>query len=118
MEASVPQLRWAVINCYDSERLAEFWSSFLDVQVTDRSGNFIWLARQHDGGLAIGFQEVPDPTPGRNRVHFDLSVADLDATAAHVVELGGSEVEHHENDGSPLKVMADPEGNEFCITAV
>ena len=118
MEANVPQLKWAVINCHDAERLAEFWSAFLDVQVKDRSGNFVWLASQHDNGISIGFQEVPDPTPGRNRVHFDLSVADLDATADRVKELGGVEVEHHDNDGAPLKVMADLEGNEFCITAV
>ena len=118
MEASVPQLKWAVINCHDAERLAEFWSAFLDVRVTDRSGNFVWLARQNDNGISIGFQEVPDPTPGRNRVHFDASVPDLNAAAARVKELGGVEVEHHDNDGAPLKVMADPEGNEFCIMAL
>ena len=89
MESNVPHLKWAVINCHDEERLAEFWSAFLDVRIKDRSENFVWLASQHDGGISIGFQEMPDPTPGRNRVHFDLSVADLDSAAARIRELGG-----------------------------
>ena len=41
MESNVPHLKWAVINCHDEERLAEFWSAFLDVRIKDRSENFV-----------------------------------------------------------------------------
>ena len=57
----------------------------------------------------------PDPTPGRNRLHLDTYVDDVDAAVARIEELGGSFLEDHEIGGFAWKVRADPEGNEFCI---
>ncbi len=76
---------------------------------------FTWLAPQHEGAVSVAIQWVSDPTPGRNRLHLDTEVEDVDAAVARIAELGGSFVEDHEIGGFAWKVMADPEGNEFCI---
>jgi predicted enzyme related to lactoylglutathione lyase len=107
-----------VINVRDYEGAKEFWSALLGVGIArEVPGFFCWLEAQHDGGISVALQRVPDPTPGRNRVHIDTGVPDIDAAQARIVELGGSHLEDHEFGGFRWKVMADPEGNEFCIAA-
>lgn len=70
---------------------------------------------EHD--IGIGFQHVDrvGPKSSKNRVHFDVS-ADIPPLAARVVELGGRRLPGYEEGG--FLVMADPEGNEFCIVSV
>lgn len=69
------------------------------------------------GGPRINFQPVPEPTPGKARVHLDFQVRDLDAAIARVEELGGSFTgERHDYDVGVVVVMADPEGTEFCLS--
>lgn len=111
-----PIIGSVVINTTDHDRLVTFWSRLLGVEVA-RSipPYFSWLAPQHEGGISLAIQAVPDPTPGRRRLHLDMGVADIDAAVVRVLELGGSEVEDHQIGGFAWKVMADPDGNEFCM---
>lgn len=113
---ATPHVASVVINAQDHNRLVEFWKELLDVEIT-RSfpPYFTWLAPQHEGGISVAIQAVPDPTPGRNRLHIDTHVDDIDAAVARVEALGGSFLEDHSVAGFAWKVMADPEGNEFCI---
>jgi predicted enzyme related to lactoylglutathione lyase len=105
-----------VINTADHDRLVTFWSRLLGVEIAHSSPPFFtWLKPQHEGGISVAIQAVPDPTPGRRRLHLDTYVTDMDAAVARVLELGGSHVEDHEIDGFAWKVMADPDGNEFCL---
>jgi len=53
------------------------------------------------------------PKVGKNRVHLDISASDVAATTRRIEALGGSRVEGYESGG--FLVMADPEGNEFCV---
>ena len=107
-----------VINVVDYEGEKAFWLSLLGVGIArEVPGFFCWLEPQHEGGISVALQLVPDPTPDRNRVHIDTGVKDLDEAQARIVELGGSHLEDHEIGGFRWKVMADPEGNEFCIAA-
>ncbi|MCU0267664.1 MAG: VOC family protein [Acidimicrobiales bacterium] len=115
MASSVPQLASVVVNVVDLEREKAFWSALLDVAVAQELPGFVWLAPQHVGGISLALQQVEDPKPGRNRVHLDTGVADLDGAQARIEALGGSHVESHEIAGFRWRVMADPEGNEFCI---
>jgi predicted enzyme related to lactoylglutathione lyase len=105
-----------VINVMDIEREQAFWSVLLGVGVA-RSvpGFFVWLEPQHEGSVSVALQRVWEPKSGRNRVHLDTGVADLDAAQQRIEELGGSLVETHDMGGFQWRVMADPEGNEFCI---
>ncbi|HEY2500312.1 MAG TPA: VOC family protein [Mycobacterium sp.] len=67
-------------------------------------------------GPRLGFQKVPDPTPGKNRVHLDFSAADVDAEVARLTAAGASEVGRHKfGDNFRWVVLADPEGNVFCV---
>jgi predicted enzyme related to lactoylglutathione lyase len=48
-------------------------------------------------------------------VHLDFTVTDLEVATSTVLELGGATVEEHSEGGVTARVMADPEGNEFCF---
>ena len=118
MSERIARVATAVINVIDYQREKDFWSALLGVGVArEVPGFFCWLEPQHEGGISVALQKVPDPTPGRNRVHFDTGVADLEKAQEQIVELGGSHLEDHEVAGYRWKVMSDPEGNEFCIAA-
>jgi predicted enzyme related to lactoylglutathione lyase len=100
-----------VIDCHDSERLASFWSQLLGRPIAARIGPYIWLARGNGPGL--GFQKVTEPRVGKNRIHFDLASSDPAAEQQRVEALGGRRLQQYAAGG--FLVMADPEGNEFCI---
>jgi predicted enzyme related to lactoylglutathione lyase len=116
MPASVGYL---VIDSTDPGRLAPFWCALLGVEVEESigDGQFIVLSKTTDG-LTIGFQQVPDAKSGKNRLHLDLVVDDLDAATAEIEGLGGRWLEPghaRELEGFRWRIMADPEGNEFDI---
>jgi predicted enzyme related to lactoylglutathione lyase len=100
-----------VVDCADPERLASLWTELLGRKILWRKGPYVFL----DGktGARLGFQRVTEPKPGKNRVHPDLFCENIHATAARVIELGGGRVAGYEAGG--FLVMADPEGNEFCL---
>lgn len=103
------------IDCADPDALARWWAEALGGEVTPLApGEFVTLIRPD--GPRLGFQKVPDPTPGKNRVHLDLAAADAEAEVARVVGLGARETERHSfGEGFSWVVLADPEGNAFCI---
>lgn len=110
-----PTVTAVVIDALDPERLAAFWAEVLGRPVTARTGPYVWLTRED--GPVIGFQKVDTPpAPGKNRVHLDLAAADPAAEQRRIEALGGRRL-HAYADGGFL-VMADPEGNEFCVLPV
>lgn len=105
-----------VINTDDPDRLAAFWTGLLGVGIARRSGpDFIWLEPQHEGGISVAFQKVDDPTDGRRRLHLDLYVDDLDKSVERALDLGATKVEEHTSGDFRWSVLADPDGNEFCL---
>ena len=67
-------------------------------------------------GLTLGFQRVPEGKAGKNRLHLDLVVEDLERSTSEREVLGGCWLEPgttHDLEGFPWRCMADPEGNEF-----
>jgi predicted enzyme related to lactoylglutathione lyase len=116
MPASVGYL---VIDSRDPERIIPFWCGLLDVTVdtTIGDGQFVVLSPTKDG-LTVGFQRVPEAKAGKNRLHLDLIVEDLDTATAEVRSLGGRWLEPgntRDLEGFRWRCMADPEGNEFDI---
>lgn len=108
-----------VIDTEDVDRLVEFWGTLLGLEEKHRMGpHFVWLTSMGEGGPSLAFQKVPERKSGKNRLHLDLGVEDKDEAAARISELGGSKIDEHTNEGFTWYVMADPEGNEFCIGAV
>lgn len=100
-----------IIDCVDPERVAAFWSAILGRPIAGRTGPYVWLERRN--GLGMGFQGVAGPKTGKNRFHLDLASADPVAEQRRIESLGGRRLEGYEAGG--FLVMADPEGNEFCV---
>lgn len=110
---------YLVIDSRDPESLASFWCGLLDVKVSESigEGQFVVLSPTSDG-LTIGFQRVPAAKSGKNRLHLDLVVEDLDEATAEVESLGGRWLEPgntRELEGFRWRCMADPDGNEFDV---
>jgi predicted enzyme related to lactoylglutathione lyase len=101
-----------VIDCTDPELVATFWESLLGRPIVGRKGPYVWLKRLRDGA-GLGFQRVVEPKMGKNRVHLDISGPDISALKDRIEALGGQQI--HEYDEGGFLVMADPEGNEFCV---
>ncbi|MEV5580522.1 VOC family protein [Streptomyces parvus] len=106
------QINAIIIDAADPEQLATFWSELLGRPIVDRSGPYVWLRREK--GLGIGFQQADKPHPReKNRMHFDIASPDPAAEQRRVEALGGRRLEEYADGG--FLVMADPEGNEFCV---
>jgi len=119
--AGVPA--YVVMDTEDPYKIAPFWCALLEVEVSsDRdAGHVVSLEPSPAlGGMVLALQRVPETKVGKNRMHFDVYVDDLESATAHVVELGGQRWAEHSsatvNDGGLIsRIMADPEGNEFCL---
>ncbi|WP_077191389.1 VOC family protein [Streptomyces lydicus] len=111
MTASPMRINALIIDATDPEGLAAFWSELLGRPVVGRTGPYVWLRREN--GLGLGFQQTAEPKSGKNRMHFDITSADPAAEQQRVEALGGRRLEQYADGG--FLVMADPEGNEFCI---
>ncbi|MFI5510107.1 VOC family protein [Mycobacterium sp. NPDC051804] len=102
-------------DCADPDALADWWARAAGGDVNAVApGEFVMVTSE--GRPALGFQRVPDPTPGKNKVHLDFHAADKEAEVARLVELGARETAR--NSFGPefdWVVMADPEGNAFCV---
>ncbi len=105
-----------MIDCNDLDGMVAFWSRLLGLEEKARFPDYVWLDRMNEKGPALAFQRVPEPREGKNRIHLDLSSDDPAAFRQLVINLGGSHVEDHEMSGFHWTVLADPEGNVFCVT--
>jgi predicted enzyme related to lactoylglutathione lyase len=105
-----------MIDANDPDALARFWTELLETEVESRfdDGRFVFLA-PGEHGPAVGIQRVPEPKMTKNRVHVDIEVADIEEMTRWVRQHGGSRVADHEAAGFRWRIMADPEGNEFCL---
>jgi predicted enzyme related to lactoylglutathione lyase len=110
---------WLTIDSKDPRELGAFWKEALDLKVSyqDAEGDEYALSGRGRGNTVwtILFYRVPDDKKVKNRLHLDLipdesqeaEVARLEALGATRVDIGQTDV--------TWTVMADPEGNEFCI---
>ena len=108
-------IEMVTFDCTDPDRLAQWWANAVGGELNAVApGDFVMIVR--DGGPNLGFQRVPDPTPGKNKVHLDFHAADREAEVARLVGLGAQETGRHDF-GPEFEwvVLADPEGNAFCV---
>lgn len=110
MPASVGYL---VIDTIDPAPLTPFWCGLLDVEIatTIGDGTFVVLSPTKGGGLTIGFQRVPEAKAGKNRLHLDLIVEDLEKATAEIEALGGRWLEPgntRELEGFRWRIMGRP----------
>ena len=111
-----PDVRFyqVVIDCAEPRRLAEFWMAFTGFEVS-HAGDDWFSIRAPDGSARIGFQQVPEDKVVKNRVHIDFAAKDEETTAKRIEDLGATRRWVSDDPQDPFVVLADPEGNEFCV---
>jgi predicted enzyme related to lactoylglutathione lyase len=110
-----PRFEAVTIDCRDKHRMADFWCALLGTTVRGEFGQYLGLHPTSEGHPRLVFQQVEDLAQGRSRAHLDLDSHDVEADAAKAIALGATLVQDVEDFGVRWKVMADPEGNPFCI---
>ena len=108
-----------IIDSADPATLARFWGSVLDWPVTDDPRGMSWLSAtgRPDSPPMIVFVPVSEPKAGKNRVHLDVSPSGADQAEEleRLLGLGATRVDVGQGEDAPWVVLADPEGNEFCL---
>jgi predicted enzyme related to lactoylglutathione lyase len=115
---SAPHIWSAVtIDCLDPARLASFWGALLGWSERPTLPGWRRLAGDDQEPLHLNLQPVPEPKVGKNRLHLDVTVREIESAMQTVVDLGGTWTgERHDYPGEGfVVVMADPEGNSFCL---
>jgi predicted enzyme related to lactoylglutathione lyase len=116
------RIQCVVVDADDCERLARFWSEVLGWRITYESVTE-WCIEPPEGSPEVDvapdilFVKVPDRKVVKNRLHFDLRPADQRAQVRRLLELGAIRADIGQPDDTTWVVMADPEGNEFCVLA-
>ncbi|MDT0343667.1 VOC family protein [Streptomyces litchfieldiae] len=107
--------------CFDANdppRLARFWAGVLDWELVDDPRDGIALLPSDDTGFRIRFLPTQEEKTEQNRMHFDLTSTSLDnqqQTVATALELGARHIDVGQRPEEGHVVLADPEGNEFCV---
>ena len=109
-----------ILDVNDLAIQSEFWSWLLGVEVILEVGEVGIHLGPPGGPAVLAFQRVPEPKAVKDRMHLDLVSDDVDAVVEEVQQRGGSLVEGPtEYFAGRIRwyVMADPEGNEFCLSS-
>jgi predicted enzyme related to lactoylglutathione lyase len=106
-----------VLDCHDPRRLAEFWTEAIDYREAAQAGAYTVLAPREGPGPVLALQRVPEAKTVKNRMHMDIRADQLDVAVERLMTLGARRLQAGvlEEVGYRWIVMADPEGNEFCI---
>jgi predicted enzyme related to lactoylglutathione lyase len=110
--------RWeqVVVDSEDPARLARWWAEALGYQIVSEKPDEVEIRRSPDELPGVLFTPVPEAKTGKNRLHFDLRPDDQEAEVERLVDMGARPVDIGQHDVSWV-VLADPEGNEFCVLA-
>jgi hypothetical protein len=106
------------VDAHDPERLGRFWADvFGSTPTTDQDGDvYLPLVPGSTDGPFLLFLADPGEKQGKNRVHLDLQPHDRDEEVERLLGLGATHVDIGQGEQSWV-VLADPEGNEFCVLA-
>lgn len=109
-----------VLDCRDPEALARFWCEVLDFTVLDREEDGIEIGpREGFGGPqpTLVLSRCDDPRRGKLPLHIDVNATDRDDTAElqRLLDAGAEPVDVGQTGEEPWHVLADPEGNKFCL---
>ncbi len=114
-----------VIDCHQPHQLAEFWCAVLNYRIIDERDDYTEIASWEPNveGVRAGvvpptllFAQVPEGKTVKNRLHIDVSPIDQtqDEEVERLIALGAQPVDIGQGEQSWV-VLADPEGNEFCV---
>jgi len=109
-------VRWEqiVVDSEDPARLARWWAEALDYRIVHEAPEEVEIRRAPDEMPGLLFTPVPDAKTVKNRLHIDLRPEDQEAEVERLVDMGARPVDIGQSDVGWV-VLADPEGNEFCV---
>ena len=114
------------IDCADPSGLARFWCSVLGYKVQDEDDGLVTIGppmvpdgKSHHGPVppVLTFAQVPEGKTVKNRLHLDVSPTDMeqDEEVRRLLDLGARHADVGQTGDESWVVLADPEGNEFCV---
>jgi len=120
------RLTEVAVDCHDPTALAAFWAAVLDYDIIDEQEDLVEIGsweptaeafRERPHPPTIIFAKVPEGKVVKNRLHLDVSPIDRtrDEEVDRLLALGASPADVGQGDDVSWVVLADPEGNEFCV---
>jgi catechol 2,3-dioxygenase-like lactoylglutathione lyase family enzyme len=113
------RIRQWTLDVHDVDLMARFWSATLGYRVDmgdDGNAKLYPPDTDPDGELTVWLQASADTKRDKNRNHPDLRTdGDVDAEVERLLALGARHTDVGQKDTDPFVVLADPEGNEFCL---
>lgn len=106
-----------VLDCVDPDRAAAFWSAALGYEIFGSVENYRSIVDPDGVSPKIILQGVDEAKTIKNRMHLDIQIDDIEAEATRLIALGAVRLEDepYVEHGTAWILMADPEGNEFCV---
>ena len=117
------RLQAITVDAHDPRALAEFWAEVLGWKIGEGVNDIeVWIERELGDPKNTGFPDIlflknSDVKSVKNRLHLDLRPDDQDAEVRRLEKLGAKRIEigQSADPDTSWVVMADPEGNEFCV---
>ncbi len=111
------RLHHIVIDAHDLPTLAWFWTQALGWKILSEREREIVIGSDENAAVGICFMPVTDPKTVKNRVHLDLTCGAGDRLQEidRLLALGARRVDIGQTGAESWTVLADPEGNEFCV---
>ncbi|GAA3772965.1 hypothetical protein GCM10022225_70550 [Plantactinospora mayteni] len=106
-----------VVDAADPARLARWWAEALGYQIVAELPGEVEIRRTPDTLPGLVFVPVTEGKETKNRLHIDLRPADQEAEVERLVDMGARHVDVGQSPDDTWTVLADPEGNEFCVLA-
>lgn len=106
-----------VLDRAAAEALGRFWEQALGLRRLGAAGAYVLLASPSGALPRFLLQRVGEAKTAKNRMHLDIETPDVDAEVERLEGIGARRLDRHARTGhgSRWVVMADPEGNEFCV---
>jgi predicted enzyme related to lactoylglutathione lyase len=110
-------LHHIVVDTHDLPRLARFWAAVLGWQILSEREREIVVGPDLDASVGMCFMPVKDQKTGKNRLHLDLNPDpdDRESEIERILALGARRIDIGQTGDESWTVLADPEGNEFCV---
>ncbi|WP_405809053.1 VOC family protein [Streptomyces sp. NBC_00210] len=103
------------VDADDLKGLARFWCQVLDWKVVYEADDEVVIGADETALPGIVFLPVPEPKTVKNRLHLDLTPDDQAAEIERLLALGARRADVGQGEDVTWVVLADPEGNEFCV---
>ncbi|GAA0549072.1 VOC family protein [Paractinoplanes ferrugineus] len=110
-------VRWEqiVVDAEDPHRLARWWAEALGYTIVHEAPDEVEIRRTPAELPGLLFGTSADPRTVKNRLHLDLRPDDQEMEVERLVNMGARLADIGQGDDVPWVVLADPEGNEFCV---